>query len=284
MVKIREVEKNDFEDVSNFLHRSMNLKWPAKIWSSLFSYNWECNRQHSGYILLDSDKIVGFIGGIFSRRLVNGKWEDFLCTTSWSGLPEYRKHSIKLLMELLRTKNVHFRNCGSLPELQPLLKVVFKDILETHKTYFFSHLPFFSRGKVKIFAQKEKILRILQGEERRIYLDHIQYCNQILLIHEQKTCLIVMKKRKFKLGVNYGEILYSSDYKFLIDYINIINFYCLLRYRFLFLTMDKRFVKYNPLFSINVKMKSSYMLKTLHSDIKKEDIDNLYTELVLLPF
>ena len=141
MVKIREVEKNDFEDVSKFLHRSMNLTWPAKTWSSLFSYNWECNRQHSGYILLDSDKIVGFIGGIFSRRLINGKWEDFLCTTSWSGLPEYRKHSIKLLMELLRTKNVHFRNCGSLPELQPLLKVVFKDTLETHKTYFFSLLP-----------------------------------------------------------------------------------------------------------------------------------------------
>ena len=153
MVEIREVQENDFEDVSNFLHRSMNLNWSAKTWKSLFSYRWDCHRQHSGYILLDSDQIVGSIGGIFSRRLIKGKWENFVCATSWSVLPKYRNHSIKLLMSLMRTKDVHFRTCGSLPELQPLLKIVFKNDLEAQKTYFFSYLPSFQRDKVKIFSK-----------------------------------------------------------------------------------------------------------------------------------
>ena len=137
---------------------------------------------------------------------------------------------------------------------------------------------------MKIFSKKERILESLNEEEKRIYLDHFHYCTQILLTQKDKSCLVVIKKRKFKLGLSYGEILYSSDYKFLINSISAMNWFFLRFYKLVFLATDKRFVKNNPFFSVNVKMKSSYMFKTLHPNIGPKDIDNLYTELILLPF
>ena len=55
--------------------------------------------------LRDGDRVVGFIGTIWSVREIGGKTERFCNLSSWITLPEYRNHSLQLFKAVMELRD-----------------------------------------------------------------------------------------------------------------------------------------------------------------------------------
>ncbi|MGL6344077.1 MAG: GNAT family N-acetyltransferase, partial [Waterburya sp.] len=82
------------------LLREINPELSATEWYSLFTPQWDQPEKFCGYGLFDETEIVGFLGFIFSQRIINGQLENFCNLTSWIVKEPYRGRGISLFLAL----------------------------------------------------------------------------------------------------------------------------------------------------------------------------------------
>ena len=82
---------------------------------------WQTTEDFCGYLLLKDGDIKGYLGLIFSRRILNDKVEKFCNMTSWVVNEDCRSQSLPMLLELLKLKDYTLTNFTASPTVATIL-------------------------------------------------------------------------------------------------------------------------------------------------------------------
>lgn len=111
-IKIRHVEEKDFVQLADFLQEGFP-KIPLEQWKKRFHTWWKENPFMGsivprGWVLeTDSSEIVGFIGNMHVKFLINGEKGLAAAASSWYVKPEFQGlYSVLLLLEFLKQKEI----------------------------------------------------------------------------------------------------------------------------------------------------------------------------------
>jgi hypothetical protein len=282
MVRVEKVACADSRDVEDLLIKFWGRGNEVK-WHKLFTYQWGRHENYCGLALKDNDKVVGFIGMIFSQRRIDDKVEKFCNLAAWFVREEYRGQAIALLFPLFSMRNY------TITDLTPAKKVYriqnklgLKDLDVKGRIL----LPIGRR----LFQPKYTPLQMthdlatieseLDGQNRKIFHDHKPYqCYHFLATEADRYCYLIYTKLKRRLP--YAHIHYISNLDLFELVYRDIRKAILSHSSAYFLLIDSRLVN-NRRLPLSLCLPFRTPKQYMSSRLEPEQIDNLYSELVLL--
>ena len=119
-VEITPITDADTAAVASFLHRNLNNRLSPSEWVDAMSASWKTEAPNYGFVLRDGRRVVGAYLAFYSERTIGGRTERFCNLASWSVLPEFRLHSVRLLRALLAQDGYHFTDLAPTGNVIPL--------------------------------------------------------------------------------------------------------------------------------------------------------------------
>nr|WP_249158261.1 acetoacetate--CoA ligase [Bradyrhizobium jicamae] len=292
---LRAMSPDDREPVCRFLEQSFReLGTNAATWRRLFEHGW--SNQAGGFVLLDGNVVVGFIGTVVAPRQVDGKPALVCNISSWSVDAKYRGWGMALLAAALRDGSLTYTAFTSQQTSWPALLAQHFTPLESHRivmpplvqveTLFSPNRPVISLDPVAVRAR-------LTSEQRQIFDDHAPFdCLQLTVSDAADHAFLVVKRRVHRLngsrlvglakalpiGIPYSDILYCSAPELLSRHLERIKLAILRRQRTAALVAEARLFAVRPRGLVRPQP-TCYRSPLLAAG----DVDRLYSELVLLP-
>jgi len=287
MTVIEKVTPAMFDDVYPILSELDSAK-PREKWREIFDYKWESDEGYVGYALIDDRKVVGFNGAIFSRRIIDGREARFCNLTSWIVKEQYRTESLRLVFPFLRLKGYTITNLTMNDRAWEVTRRLGYKNLDTNVRILFP-VPGLSATRKEeapvIVSDKSGIAEILDPVNLKIFGDHLNYNCEHLVVQDKYgySYIIYTRKRyrKYNFDFSYAQIHYISDRSAFLRSLNKIKSYFLKSRKYFFLAVDERLIgnatiPYSKVYQLKIpKMYKSEVLS-------REQIDNLYSELVVL--
>lgn len=278
MATIQKFEPQYEDDVLKLLEYFNNKNVTITQWKSIWNNSWINENETPGYILLDNNNVVGFLGLIYGNKIINNKNYRICNLTSWYVKPEYRSESLKLLMQVLKYKNHILTNLTPSKRIRKIVqKLGFNKI--DNDIILLLNIP--------LFIKKNNILTYnidaayFNSSLLEIYNQNINYNIRFVLMKNDKEDTVFAYKIRKKKGVKYIYIMYiSNPIYFANNSFAVRNF--LFRNTFVPLIMiDSRLLEYKKIpFSIKI---AGLFPKYFKTDLENiENIDNLNSEFVLL--
>lgn len=284
MISLKQVKSSDFGGIYPLL-QSFETKLDPDVWRRLFDIQWERSSHHCGYGLFDDDTPVGYLGMIFSQRWIDRQKHDFCHLTSWIMRPDYRSHSLSMMMPVMRLKNhtvvdlsasetvVKLSSRLGFQYLDQTIDVLFPDLRRgNHPSA--ETLHFYSGNEISPLQ--------LSSADKKIFLDHLPYqnCCQLVLAVNQEYCHLAYT-RSSDLGIPFAHIQFVSNVDLFRRYQAQICRRIARESRVHLIAIDTRLRSSQELtFSVQMPMKSPRLYRS--EILKKEQIDNLYSEYVVL--
>jgi hypothetical protein len=248
-------------------------------WKKIFHNIWRDQNPCCGFILLDGEDVVGFLGTLFSRRMIQGSAKDFCNLTSWIVKPEYRSESLSLLFPLMGRKNLTLTNFTASNRVIAVLQKIGFRSLEDH---FHMLLPFpLPAMPCRIILDSELIENRLMGENQRIYQDHLKlHCFHVIVeTPEGDLYLVLNPTRKKKLPVMFVNFL--SDPFLFEKYIQRCVFTLCRKLGICGLMVGDHSLVSGPL-PYTLKVPRRHALLYHSRDLSPAEIDTLYSEIQVL--
>jgi hypothetical protein len=283
MIKVEQIDCANFKGINDNLTEIWN-PGSEENGRKIFEYQWGRDETHCGLILRDGDRTVGFLGMIFSRRRINGKVEKICNLTSWFVHKDYRSRAISMILPLREMKNYTITDLTPSKTVYKIQnKLGFQD-LETKGRLL---LPFGRRlfqpkyVPINLTHDMAAIEPKLEGQHLKIFNDHKHYpCFHFLLTGKDRYCYIIYTKLRRK-RIQHVHLHYISDPdQFALAYRDIRKS-ILSHAKAYFLLIDSRFVK-NKKLPLSICLPYRAPKQYMSSTLKPEQIDNLYSELVML--
>jgi hypothetical protein len=287
MTIVEKVTPAMFDDVYPLLSELEDTH-SREEWRKIFDYQWESDEGYVGFALVDDRKVVGFNGAIFSRRIIDGREARICNLTSWIVKEQYRTESMRLVFPFLKLKGYTITNLTMNERAWEITRRLGYKNLDTNIRILFP-VPGLSAAWEEeapvIVSDQSKIAAILDPVNLKIFTDHSHYnCGHIVIQDKYGYSYIIYTKkryRKYNCNIPYAQILYISDRSAFLRRINKIKSYFLKSRKCLFLAVDERLlgnaaIPYSKVYQLKVpRMYKSEVLS-------REQIDNLYSELVVL--
>jgi hypothetical protein len=217
-IEVRSVGSEAFEEIHPLLARFPTPKMLKEDWRwMLFRGAWSDDPRH-GFALYANGEAVGFIGTIFSDRLLLGRRESICSLSSWIVLEEHRNASLLLLKPILALRDHTIVNLTPAPAVYEIFSRLGFRPLESERLL----LPPVPRPAEAARAlsgsatlSPEALETELTGEERTIYRDlrSSPVARHLLLRHGGRTCYVVATPLHKK-GIPFAEIQYIGDRQF----------------------------------------------------------------------
>jgi hypothetical protein len=285
MVLVKQVNLSMFPQFYPLL-KEINPQLTEAEWYSVFAHRWYPEEKFCGYGLFDDTKIVGFLGLIFSQRIINGQLENFCNLTSWIVKESYRGRGISLMLSLRKLmKDYTITDLSASDNTIAIAKRLGFQELDTRMVVLpsvfggINHHP-----QLKIITEKSLIQSQLQPLEQRLLEDHSSQprCHHLLIKADGEHCYLIftlVKNAKFP----YSYIQYLGNPK-LFDRFSLPIRQAIAKINQTFwVLVDHRMLKgVKPTLSFDLPIEACKLYKS--SKIKPEEIDNLYSELVILDF
>lgn len=282
MICIKEFNSEKETQTLDILEEFKNPTITRENFRLLLTHPFKSDQDIKGYVLLDDDRVVGFIGTILSKRMINGKEESFCNLTSWIVKDKYRSHAFILLSKVLKLKNYTVTNLSlHSDQLITQYRKMGFETLEDSVTLIFS--TFLTNQKIHITSDDSELKQRLSDSDRCIYNDHKNIdCYHLLVCSAKEYCYIVFTKaRKRFLKIN--RIHYISHPELFVRHAAEINESIKKRTGSYLTVTDTRLLGgYKIPLSYQHRLKHHKLFKS--ETLQKEQIDNLYSELLLLRF
>lgn len=282
MVTIRKAYATDFESIYTLLHNSFpNPNITKQDWNNLFVNHWRSPHDHFGYILVNAhEEVVGFLGTIFSKRIINGAEYVFCNQTSWVVDNKYKGSGVGLLLQSLKDNGV-ITNLSPIAPVSALLsKIGFRKI-ESHLRIVLPVPSFrflFQNDPVTIILDKASIEKKLAEEELTIFRDHTKFkCIHVLIKTGSGTCYCIMTKVKKK-KLPFGHIHFVSNPDVFAKYLDSLRFKLAVMLRIAAIFVDNRFLRGTPTSFTLTRAQNRFAYRT---NLPEECIDNLYSEMII---
>jgi hypothetical protein len=274
-----------FDDIHPLLAR-LNPAVSRDQWQRLVDYGWRSGDEGIGYVLADRQRIVGFLGTLFSRRTINGRDVRLCNTTNWVVQDEFRGQSFLLFLAVLKLRDCTITNLTSSPKVAAMMAPLGFKPLDTRVRLLFP-TPGPPWRRPAIATDRATILATLDAADAKIYADHAGCdCGHLVVRPdpEEAYCYLVFtRKHRAAYGarVPYCHVHYISNRAVFERHLGAIKRHFLTALGAWFVAVDERLVGNGA-----GPLSRAYRLSApryFRSDVLAAgEIDNLYTELVVL--
>jgi hypothetical protein len=286
MVSVKKIDSTNFDRVYPLL-ADLNPNFTKADWDRVLDYRWQRQENYSGYGLFDEEKLVGFLGSIFSQRKIAQNTENFVNIHSWIVEPEYRNYSISLILPLSRLRHHTITDMSPAPRVIGVLQKLGFQKLDSQLKLLLP-LSLFKQDicdrNIDCITDITKIAQQLKEPELNLFQDHLGYsdCNHLLVSNNGSYCYILFTKVNTP-RFSYCYLHHLSDRDFFFKYNKIIRPKIHQMTSNPWIIVDSRLVNSLDLpLSYNLPLSFPKLYKSSH--LKPEQIDNLYSELPLLNF
>ncbi len=272
-----------FDDIYPLLQHFAWSEMDRGRWIELLTSNRPGKRDYFGYVLMDKGVASGFLGGFFHERNIDGRTYPLCNLFCWYVVEEQRHHSLLPLLAFLREPELTITSLTPSKEACLILKKFNFRPLDTSVVI----LPLLPVGRASTgyeLATGPGMLDSIPDNVLREIIRHHQSWSQCLLIYGQTDkkdyCIVIFNKVKKK-RIYLTQIYYISNLSIFIKNIGRIQRKFLKMNRTFFTVVDQRLLKDQrlfPSFLYTLRYPRLYRSK----DLKPQDIDNLYTELLYL--
>jgi acetoacetyl-CoA synthetase len=290
---VRAVDPDDQEPVCRFLEEAFP-RVKAAAWHRLFDHRW--SDHGGGFVLLDGNAVVGFIGAIVARRQVNGKAALVCNISSWAVHPKYPGWGMALLAAVLEDESLTYTAfTPGRTSWAALLAQNFTP-LDLHSVI----MPPLLQAE-GLFGPKRPVINFdpiavrerLTDQQRQIFDDHAPYdCLQLTVSDGPDYAYLVVKRRSHRLAASrlgglagivpvwipYSDILHCSAPELLSRHLERVKLAILRRQRTAALVAEARLLPVRPRGLLR-PIRTCYRSSLLADG----EIDRLYSEIVLLP-
>lgn len=253
-------------------------------WRNVFDYQWETEEGHCGYALLDRGKVVGMLGMVFSERYINGTIKKFCNLHTWWVREDHRGRSLSLLRPILKLDGytiTHFTPCDTVRAVTK--KLGFSEVSSQLKILLPLGSSSSKRGSEEtgLTYDDQAIEGRLAAYDKKILRDHRPYgCGHLLVSDGNEHCYLLYT-HVVRHRLPYCHIHYVSNRELFVRKERVIRSSLLRNHKARFVALDSRLVKDRRFrFSFDFWAPAHAVYKS--SDVKPEEIDNLYSDVVFL--
>lgn len=286
MVELRKAYPHDFEKIFPLLLEFNNPNISKELWKKfLFSNYWKFENGFSGTMILDGNKVVGFLGYIFYNRTINYKTEKFCNLTSWIVQKEYRiEHKMKLWEPLDELKD--YTLIGLSPTkaaYKQEKKIGFNDLENGYLILpAIGPIQKYFTNKIEILSDIKLIENALNPHDKKIFNDHNEFSNyQHIMIHTQEGNIYIVYKKMHRKRLPFINLIYISNIILFNNYLDTIRLKLATHLKLAGIIVEKRFIEKNK---IKFMIEQKYFVPNIYLSniVQPKNIDYLYTELILL--
>lgn len=284
MTVIRKAMSEDFHGTYPLFAEFNNPNLTRNDWQQLFNNCFESDEGFCGYLMEYNGDIVGYIGLIFSKRIIEGIEKKFCNITGFVVKKEFRSKSLLLLFPVLQMTEHVLSSFSPSPTAHTILKKFGFNELES-----IVHISLPVINPFKLFFNKPVILshtKNIQNEllsfERlnKIFNDHLKFkCKHLLIKTSTGFCYIVYTKVRRK-KIPMAQLHFISNPQVFNDYIDTIKVFFIRTHGIFIILIDSRFTTKRPSFSIEFKLPIPRLFKS--KSLSTREVDGLYSEFIAL--
>jgi hypothetical protein len=284
MVRIEKIDSSMFSQAYELLLDLRDTYLTADDWKNIFDYNWDREEDYCGYGLFDGNNLVGFLGLIFSKRLVGDRIEHFCNLTSWIVRPEYKIYSLSLIQPILKLKKYNLTDLTPSRAVYRIEKRLGFSELDSRMNMLLPYEVFKKSNRANKFCctnDKRLVEKELNDRELKLFHDHRRYeCGHVIAYDNNNYCYILYTRVKNS-RIPYCYIQHISNLDMFSKYSGPIRFEIAKAGKTPFILVDSRLVQEALLpFSFSLPFRAPKLYKS--ASLRPEQIDNLYSEAVLL--
>jgi hypothetical protein len=282
MTIIRKAVAKDFEETYPLFEKFKNPRLLKDDWRQLFVDHWQSDEGYFGYVLEDEERIVGFLGLIFSRRILNGKEVKFCNITSWVVDEKFRNQSLSLFLPVLKMKDYVLTIHTVSKETYTVARKLGFQNLESHLRIIPPLPPvsnWFNFCEVKI--NDKRLIETLKGEVLQVYNDHLSFrCFHVHIRTHLGECYLI-GTRVYRKKLSFFQVHHISNPKIFTKFSGRIAMVIFLRIKAVAMVADERFLQGNVVILSKV-WPLPYPRVYKSDSLTQNDIDLLYSELPVL--
>ncbi len=280
-VEIAPITDADVPAVADFLHANLNDQVP---WArSCLTVPWKVDAPNHGFLLRDSQLVVGALPAFYSERLVAGQVERFCNVGAWCVLPAYRFHSLRLLRAVLAQEGYHFTGLSANETVLAIFARLKFRSLDTSAALI-PNLPWPTLpGRTRISGDPDVIQETLAGTELELYRDHAQALavHHHVLLHGQDSCYLMYREFRHRNRPLYAVLLHVSNPDLFHRALLPLTRHLLVRHRLVATLGELRIIGHQPRLSFRL---NAWPKMYRSASLEPGQIDNLYSELVCVPW
>jgi len=287
MTTLEKLRNSMFPEIYNTFFIEDDPYSSKKDWEYLFNQTYQKEEDYNGYVLIDQSHIVGVIGMIFSKRIIDGKEYNFCNLHNWHVKEKCRGRSLQLMKPAINLKDytiTEFTPTGRVCTISK--RMGFKELDSTLRIFFPIHLSNKSSkiSEYQIIIDKKAIETALQKEHLKIFYDHKDYgCAHMLVrskANSKDYCYLVYTRvTRYIRPYCYIHYLSNTDlfrkaYKLICRRLSHLN-------DCLFSVIDNRLLL-NKRYAFSFKFPFQNRQLYLSTTVQPKNIDTLYSEVVFL--
>jgi hypothetical protein len=290
MASLRQAKRDDSVAILPLLARFNNPGVCLEDFLHLFVDNSRCGFDFVGYMLEEQGKPVGFLAYTFSQRTIRGNLELLCNISNWIVLEKYRHQSLSLLMPALRLPGVTITIFTPSPDVLAICyKLGFKDLPAKQRIVLPVPPLRWGAQHVNIITNASEIRKRATPEQLRLMDDHsLPHHRYVLVDSPQGGCLLILNrvhKRVFgNLKLPFVRIHHISDAELCLRSISQVVALCARQFGVVGAIVEDRYLLGRPVpFSFD-RPGPTNVAAFRSSTLSANDIDGLYSELVLLNY
>lgn len=255
----------------------------------LFDLPWRVEEPHRGYGLFKDARPVGFLGTIFSTRIVRGSPARFCNLSSWIVEPAHRSRSMQLLLPILAMKAHTIVNLTASEQAHEIFRSLQFRTLEDHQILV-PLLPnaheLVRRPRGRALTNPERLRAALSSRERTIFDDMRETRAGHVLVHRgDRSCYVVATRSPWKGPLRLAYVHYASDWDMFWTELPLVSFSFFRALGTSGLRVDGRRVRgEQPALARRRKLPLPTLYRPAGDDVTPDQVDGLYTELVQQPW
>ena len=285
MVTVEKITGSMLPKVYEFMRSDPVLQGELwEPWKNLFNAELHEENDCFGYALVDSARVVGILGALFSTRSVNGERKRFCNLHTWLVEQEYRGHSLRLMRQVLGLTDCTFLDFTPTKRVRDICKRLgFQELDCTLKILL--PIPLAGRRRTnatpQFISEVQRITAGLNAVDRKVCIDHhAEPCKHLLVQHQGESCYIVYTTVERSL-IPYCYIHYVSNTRLFVTLSGSIRTALTRNSTARFVAVDARAVSgFRLPFSVNCPIQAHQIYRS--QDVIPQEIDSLYSEICWL--
>jgi hypothetical protein len=230
---------------------------------------------------LESDgRIVGFLGLIYSARMIRGESRRFCNLTHWAVNEEHRNHSLALVMDAMRQRGYTMTSLSPTPPVAPIYAgLKWKDL--HNRTLIAPWLPWPGGGGARLHFNPAQLATRLSEPEQQILRDHKSFACRHLLIEDPAGVCYVVYTRVQRKRLPFVMLHYIGDTAIFLRHAARLRWRLCFRERAVALLIEDRLLRGGSLPACYVHSGDERFYYPA-GDLEPHEIDSLYSEYIVL--
>jgi len=277
---VRPATPDMFDAIHDVLLEFAGGQLEKNDWRRIVDYRFGPERRDRGWVLVDDNRIVGFLGAIFSVR----RGQRFCNLTSWAVKKSHRTRSLNLLLPMLEMKDHTLLNLSPNPFTVAVFRRMGFSELEDRAVIIPPIVPQRAPRGYDRVTDPKAIEGILEGEDLAIFRDHRDYaCTHLVFAGPHRYSYVVAAKTRFR-RYPTSYIYYRSDAELFRSLLGPMQRALWSLHRTPFSIIDARLTAAAPLRGCLTRklMQPRLYRPAERAAPAREQIDSLYSEFVLL--